>query len=124
MELVEGFESRPPKAVTFRVERDKEIQEVPELKNCRKPYHDSAVVRQKEEMSAVLTASLEDSTTSGVLVGREEEMGGVEKKSSSGVLAGEPFQHVNQNCGCSQVENEVERDSMDWLMDDEATGRG
>ena len=32
MEVVEDFESRPHKAVTFLVERDREMQEVRELK--------------------------------------------------------------------------------------------
>ena len=35
MEVVEGFESRPDKAVTVLVERDKKIQEVREFKNTR-----------------------------------------------------------------------------------------
>ena len=43
-------------------------------------------------------------------------MGDVDR-SSCGVLAGEPFQHVNQSWDCSELENEPEeRDAMDWLM--------
>ena len=52
-------------------------------------------------MNAALTANLVDSTTSGV-------------------LAGDLFQHMDENWHCSQVETELdERCAMDWLMDDE-----
>ena len=60
-----------------------------------------AVRRMETEVTnAVLTANPVDSTTSGV-------------------LADEPLQHVNQSWDCSQVENEPERAAMNWLMDDE-----
>ena len=57
-------------------------------------------------MNAVLTANLVDSTTSKGLAGEVKEMGDVER-SSSGVFAWEPSQHVNQSWDCSLVENEA-----------------
>ena len=43
---------------------------------------------------------------------------------SEGVLAGDSFQHVNQNWACSQVESELEeRDVTDCLMDGEMMRR-
>ena len=42
------------------------------------------------------------------------------KRSSSGGLAEEPFQHAGQSWDCSQVENEPEETvAVDWLVDDE-----
>ena len=74
---------------------------------------------EKDVTNAVLIANLLDSTASGVLAGKIKVMGDVDRSSSS-VLAGEPFQHVIQNWDSSQVEYEPEeRDAMDWLMDDE-----
>ena len=64
---------------------------------------------EKEMISVVLTANLVDSTTRGDV-----------ERGSGGVVAEDPFKHVNQSLGCSQVENELEeRDAMDLLMDDE-----
>ena len=68
---------------------------------------------------SALAADPVNSTTRGDLVGKVEEMRGV-GRSSSGGLAGEPFQQVGQSWDCSQVEKEPgERDAMDWLVDDE-----
>ena len=68
---------------------------------------------EKEVTRAVLTADLVDTTTIGVLALEAEATCDVERSSSS-VLAGEPFQHVHQGGDCSQVENEQEeRDG--WL---------
>ena len=63
------------------------------------------VRRLEEVMTAILTANLVDSTTSGVLAGEVEEMGEVER-SWCGVLVGEPFQHAKQSWGWSKVEND------------------
>ena len=129
MEVVEDFESRPHKTATFPVERDKEIKMCWSSRR-RKPCQDSVVVGEpgrskaeggkeekddenevprveKEVMDAVLTANPVNSTTSGVLFGEVEEMCGVER-SSNGVLAGKPFQHVSRSWDCWQVKNEPE----------------
>ena len=63
---------------------------------------------EKEMMNAVLTANLVDSSKSGVFFrGVVEEMGDAER-GSSGAVAGEPFQHVNQCWDFMQVENELD----------------
>ena len=51
---------------------------------------DDEMRREKDVMSAVSTANLVDSSTSGVLAGEVDEMRDVER-SSSGVLAEEPW---------------------------------
>ena len=77
----------------------------------------------KDVMNAALTADLVESHHKRAPAGEGEEVGDVERGSSS-VLAEEPFQHVKQSWDCSQVENEPEeRYAMDWLMNDESMKR-
>ena len=102
MEVVDDFESRPHKAVTFLVERDKEIQEVPSAKSLTRIHwcYQVEVVQkvgkggreeedkmrrvEKEVMNAVWTANLVDSTISGVLAGEvDEEKGDVDRGPNS-----------------------------------------
>ena len=60
MEAVEDFESRPYKAVTFPVERDKELQELRELKMPKvwpgKADEEPVRKMENEVMNAILTS--------------------------------------------------------------------
>ena len=128
-EVVEDFESRPQKVVTFVVvERNKEMQELRKLKmpqalprySGEKPGRSKAEgekeakkekekVRrvEKEVMNVILTTGPIDSTTSGGVADVVEEMENVER-GSGGDVAEELFQHVGHCWDCSQVENQLE----------------
>ena len=127
--MVEDFESRPRKAVTFWVDREVKsgsarVQEgaksfvriqwwnMPGRSNAEGEKEEKAEEEEvrrveKEVMNAVLMASPIESTASGVVVVVEdmENVG----RGPSGVVAEELFQHVNQSWDCSQVEKEQER---------------
>ena len=126
--MVEDFESRPLNAVIFWVDREvnsgsarvqgaKSLARIqwlnmPGRSNAEGEKEEKAEgeeVRrvEKEVMNAVLMASPIESIASGVVAGVEdmENVG----RGPSGVVAEEPFQHVNQSWDCSQVEKEQER---------------
>ena len=47
------------------------------------------------------------------------------ERGSDGDVCEKPFQHVDKNWDCSQIEDEVEeRDAMVWFEHDEPMGRG
>ena len=71
---------------------------------------------EKVVTKAVLMADLLDSTSSGVLAGEVEETCDVER-SSSGVWAEEPFQHVNQSIGASLHMSKTELTHFGWNKD-------
>ena len=115
MEVVKDFESRMHKAVTFQVDRDKDLQEVrvvnlsetlsgfrggqmpgaSKVAGGEEEGQEEDEVRQvdKDVRSAVLTADLVNSTVGGNLAGTVEKTCGVER-SSRCLWAGEHFQHA------------------------------
>ena len=128
MKVVEDFESRPHKAVSFVVERDKEIQELkrqklpkvlPGYSGGRLPGRSTKEAGREEEEKK------EDSREGRIRNGIDQKVvAGIKEKANThedakSTALGTAGQRVKQYWDCSQIENEEEEEEEDWQEGDQ-----
>ena len=123
MEVVEDFESRPHKAVSFLVEREKEMQEWNEQKLPKVlPGYSGGKLpgRSTEEKGREEGEVDEGSGERKIrLAIAQEVVAGIKEKAGAhddakATAQGTAGQSVKPNWDCSQIENEEEEEEDDW----------
>ena len=125
MKAVEDFELRPNKAVSFVVERDKEVQEWNEQKMPKvlPGYSGGRLSGRSTKRGRDEEEEEEDSRKGQVRNETAQEVAvDIEKKASAHedvkpTAQRTVGQSVKQNWDCSQIENEEEEEDEDWLKE-------
>ena len=127
MEVVENFESRPHKAVSFVVKREKVVQ-VGMSRSCRRCFQVTAEegcqegapkreVEKKRRKMRTAKEKVKYAIAQEVVAGIKENAGVREDaKSTAQRTAG---QSVKQSWDCSQIENEEEEEEDNWQKEDQ-----
>ena len=122
MKVVEDFESRPHKAVSFVVERDKEIQEwteqklpkvLPGYSGRRLPGKSIEEKSKKEEKLNEDYKELQNKIIQEAVASIKEKAS--EHKDAKSTAVG---QSVKQNENHSQIEKEEEEEVEEWQLED------